>query len=69
MQMMPSEITIQVARKVKEDIWLIREILEIIEQELKRAKWKFVLLYLTENQQDRQINAKAANINHTRICR
>ena len=35
MQRMPSEITIQVARKVKEDIWPIKEILEIIRCEIE----------------------------------
>ena len=35
MQRMPSEITIQVARKVTEDIWPIKEILEIIRCEIE----------------------------------
>ena len=35
MQRMPSEITIQVARKVTEDVWPIKEILEIIKKEIE----------------------------------
>eukprot|EP00794_Sanderia_malayensis_P008684 gene8684-9619_t len=35
MQRMPSEITVQVARKVTEDIWPIKEILEIIRCEIE----------------------------------
>ena len=33
MQRMPSEITIQVARKVTEDVWPIKEIVEMIKKE------------------------------------
>ena len=34
MSRMPSDITVQVARKVKEDIWPIDEILDIIKDEI-----------------------------------
>ena len=35
MQRMPGEITVQVARKVTEDIWPIKEILDIIQREIE----------------------------------
>ena len=55
MQRMPSEITIQVARKVTEDIWPIKEILEIIRCKIEaRELGESVLASKQVNRQPQQ---------------
>ncbi|XP_065068368.1 uncharacterized protein LOC135693738 [Rhopilema esculentum] len=66
MQRMPSEITIHIARKVTEDIWPIKEILEIIRCEIEaRELGESVLASKQVNRQPHptQVYRKQININ------